>query len=188
VSALDRKSGSREQVGKPSPIARAWAAYPLQPPLTDLTIGAYTTASLLAIVGAAGISEPDLAKGWWLALVVGLIASIPTGGSGLADFLIFARHQSGQAAAIRHLLLILPTYPLFLAAILLGHADYAHGTISAAPLALTLIGQTILSAAGFAGGRLVFGTGIRVKRTAPRGDGIPSPARTTDAHPHGPAS
>jgi hypothetical protein len=62
MTALDRKSDSGEQVRKPSLLARVWTAYPLHPPLTDLTIGAYTTASLLAIAGAAGISEPDLAK------------------------------------------------------------------------------------------------------------------------------
>jgi uncharacterized membrane protein len=186
MTALDRERDSGEQVRKPSLLARAWAAYPLHPPLTDLTIGAYTTASLLAIAGAAGISEPDLAKGWWLALLVGLLASIPTGGSGLADFLIHARNHPAQAAAIRHLLFVLPTYPLFVAAILLGHSDYVHGTISAAPLALTLTGLTVLSAAGFAGGRLVFGNGIRVKRTNPRSGDVPSPARAGGAHPRRP--
>jgi uncharacterized membrane protein len=167
MSMLDQKSDSGEQVRRQSPFARVWAAYPLHPPLTDLTIGAYTTASLLAIAGAAGMSERDLTKGWWLALLVGLLASILTGGSGLADFLIVARNHRARAAAIRHLVLVLPTYPLFGAAVLLGHSDYVHGTISAAPLALTLSGLIVLSAAGFAGGRLVFDHGIRVKRTEP---------------------
>jgi polyisoprenoid-binding protein YceI/uncharacterized membrane protein len=180
MTALDRNSDSREQLRKQSALARAWTAYPLHPPLTDLTIGAYTTASLLAVTGAAGVSEPDLAKGWWLALLVGLLASIPTGGSGLAEFLILNRNHPARAAAIRHLLLVLPTYPLFLAAILLGHSDYVHGTISAAPLALTLTGMTILSAAGLAGGRLVFGHGIRVKRTAPGSDDAASAAREVE--------
>jgi len=187
MTAVDRKRDSRARVRTQSPFTRAWAAYPLHPPLTDLTIGAYTTASLLAIAGAAGISEPDLAKGWWLALLVGLLASIPTGASGLADFLIVARHHPARTAAIRHLLLVLPTYPLFLAAILLGHSDYVHGTISATGLALTLTGLTILSAAGFAGGRLVFGNGVRVKRTTPRSDDVPQPAPAADAHPRRPA-
>jgi hypothetical protein len=70
---------------------------------------------------------------------------------------------------IRHLLLVLPTYPVFTAAILLGHAGYAHGTISAVPLTLTLAGFTLLTAAGFTGGRLVFSNGLRVKRPPPRG-------------------
>jgi uncharacterized membrane protein len=187
MTGIDGKGDSPALVRKHSLLARVWAAYPLHPPLTDLTIGAYTTASLLAIAGAAGVSEPDLAKGWWLALLVGLLASIPTGGSGLADFLILVRNHRARAAAICHLLFVLPTYPLFVAACLLGHSDYVHGTISAAPLALTLTGLTVLSAAGFAGGRLVFGNGIRVKRTAPLGDDVPSPARAADAHPRRPA-
>ena len=179
----DRNSDSREQPRKQSALARAWTAYPLHPPLTDLTIGAYTTASLLAVTGAAGVSEPDLAKGWWLALLIGVIASIPPGGSGLADFLILDRNHPARTAAIRHLLFVLPTYPLFVAATLLGHSGYEHGTISAVPLALTLIGMTILSAAGLAGGRLVFRHGARVTRSAPHSDDADSQAREIEELP-----
>lgn len=169
MRTLGRGSVPRQVPGQRSPLARVWAAYPLHPPLTDLTVGAYTTASLLALAGASGLSEPSLAKGWWLALLVGLLASIPTGASGLAEFLTLGRDDPARPAVIRHLLAALLTYPLFIAAILLGHAGYRHGTIPAAPLALTLAGFTVLSAAGFLGGRLVFSRGMRVKRSAGRG-------------------
>jgi uncharacterized membrane protein len=163
VTTLHKESGSR-QTRPPSTLARVWAAYPLHPPLTDITIGAHTTAALLAVAGASGLAEASLAKGWWLALLVGLLASIPTGASGLAEFFALGRTHPARPAVIRHLLLVLPTYPVFTAAALLGHADYVDGTISEVPLALTLAGFTVLAAAGYAGGRLVFSNGLRVKR------------------------
>ena len=149
-------------------MARVWAAHPLHPPLTDITIGAHTTAALLAVASAMGLSEARTAHGWWLALLVGLLASIPTGASGLIDFLALGPEHPARPAAIRHLLLVLPTYPVFVSAVLLGHAGYVRGTIDTAPLALTLAGFTLLAGAGFAGGRLVFRAGLRVKRPQDR--------------------
>jgi hypothetical protein len=48
----------------PTALASTWAAYPVHPPLTHVTIGAYTTATILAIAAASGISEPNTTKGW----------------------------------------------------------------------------------------------------------------------------
>jgi hypothetical protein len=78
-----RSTGTASAVGRGPHLA----AYLLHSPLTDITIGAYTTATLLAIAGAASLAEASLAKGWWLAVLVGLLASVPTGASGLIAYL-----------------------------------------------------------------------------------------------------
>jgi uncharacterized membrane protein len=169
MTSVDRDTRTTQTSAAPSLLAKVWAAYPVHPPLTHFAIGAYTTASVLAVIGAAGASEPNMAKGWWLSLLVGLIGSIPTAASGLVEFLALRRDHPARPAVIIHLVLALLTYPWFIAAILLGHAGYLRGSVSTGPLALTLTGFAILTAAGVAGGRLVFSYGIRVKRQADQG-------------------
>lgn len=166
MTSPDPELDSRRTSPARSRLARAWAAYPAHPPLSHVTIGAYTTAALLGVVGAAGVSEPSLAKGWWLSLLVGLLASLPTAASGLVDFVSLARDHPARPTVIIHLSLALLTYPSFIAAILLGHTGYVHGSITAGPLVLTLVGFATLTATGFVGGRLVFRRGLRVRRSA----------------------
>ena len=166
MTGLDRYTQVTQKSTAPSSLARAWAAYPVHPPLTHFAIGAYATASLLAVVGAAGVSESNMAKGWWLSLLVGLIGSIPTAASGLVEFVTLRRDHPARPAVIIHLVLALLTYPWFIAAILLGHAAYVRGSVPAGPLVLTLTGFAMLTLAGIAGGRLVFSHGMRVKRSA----------------------
>jgi hypothetical protein len=55
------------------------------------------------------------------------------------------------------------TFPCFGAAIVLGHPSYLEGDIAPVPLTLTIAGFVGLTTAGFAGGRLVFTRGLRVK-------------------------
>jgi uncharacterized membrane protein len=173
IDGDQRRNGLGDSVGHPADpdergqssfgLARGWAAYPVHPPLTHVTIGAYTTATVLAVLGASGISKPDTAKGWWLALVVGFVSSIPTSASGLAEFLTLGRRHPARPAIVRHLLPALSTVPCFGAAIVLGHPSYEDGDIGPVPLTLTVVGFVVLTAAGFTGGRLVFTRGLRVK-------------------------
>ena len=66
---------------------RGLPGHPLHPPLTDATIGAYTVATVLAFLCQIGISEGNCTKGWWLALIVGLIVTGPTALTGFLDWL-----------------------------------------------------------------------------------------------------
>jgi uncharacterized membrane protein len=53
-------------------LVRGFPGHPLHPTLTDATIGAYTTATVLGILAFAGVSEVNLTTAWWLAILVGL--------------------------------------------------------------------------------------------------------------------
>ena len=55
------------------------------PPLTDVTIGAYTFAAIAAILAKAGVAEHGFARASWLALLVGAISSAPTVLTGTAS-------------------------------------------------------------------------------------------------------
>src|SRR6185437_901553 len=73
-----RTSGTRERM---NPL-RGFPGHPSHPPLTDVTIGAYTFATVAAILSKLGVAEHGLAQAWWLALVVGAISSALTVGTG----------------------------------------------------------------------------------------------------------
>ena len=48
-------------------LFRGLPGHPLHPPLTDVTIGAYTFATLMAVLSRAGVSEHNTATAWWQA-------------------------------------------------------------------------------------------------------------------------
>ena len=57
--------------------------HPIHPPLTDATIGIYTFATIAALADVTGISNNAATHGWWLALLAGLIFTVPTALTGL---------------------------------------------------------------------------------------------------------
>src|SRR4051794_19292943 len=59
-------------------LLRGVPGHPSHPPLTDATIGAYTFATIAAILSKLGVAEHPFAQAWWLALVVGAAASLLT--------------------------------------------------------------------------------------------------------------
>jgi hypothetical protein len=72
---------------KLSYLWRGLPGHPIHPPLTDATIGIYTFATIAAFIDVVGITSRTGAYGWWIALVVGLIMTVFTALTGLADWL-----------------------------------------------------------------------------------------------------
>jgi uncharacterized membrane protein len=76
---------------KLSYLVKGLPGHPLHPPLTHITIGLYTGATAFGVLSALGVSEENLATAWWLALVGGLIATVPTALAGLLDWIGITR-------------------------------------------------------------------------------------------------
>jgi uncharacterized membrane protein len=147
---------------KLSYLIRGLPGHPLHPPLTDATIGIYTGATIMGVLGAAGVSEENTTKAWWLALVVGLIVTGPTALSGLADWLTITWRTALWWTATWHLLSMVTATVFFLLAAVFGHDRYVDGAMGAATLILTLIGFGFLTLGGWLGGSVVFVHGMRV--------------------------
>jgi uncharacterized membrane protein len=143
-------------------LVRGFPGHPLHPPLTDATIGAYTAATAMAVLGALGVSEENLAKGFWLALLVGLAVTGPTALTGLLDWLTITPGTPLKRTATFHLLAMVSATVFFLLAAILGHADYVDGDVTAGPLLLTLAGFALMTLGGWLGGAIVFVHGMRV--------------------------
>jgi uncharacterized membrane protein len=136
--------------------------HPIHPPLTDATIGAYTFATVAGLAEAFGITEDAGAYGWWLALIFGLIVTVPTALTGLADWLTIERGTELWKTATTHLIAMVSATVFFGLAAIIGHDAYTRGDISGGGLILTLIGFGLLTTGGWLGGAIVYVHGMRV--------------------------
>jgi uncharacterized membrane protein len=143
-------------------LIRGLPGHPLHPPLTDATIGAYTAATVMGFASIIGVAEKSAAHGWWLALVVGLIFTVPTALTGLADWLTIDRESPLWRTATSHMLAMVTATVFFLIAALLGHSGYQHGAVRTGPYILTLIGFASMTAGGWLGGAITYVHGMRV--------------------------
>jgi uncharacterized membrane protein len=99
---------------------------------------------------------------WWLALVVGLVATVPTALTGLLDWLTISAGTPLWRTATLHLTAMVSATVFFLLAALLGHGAYGDGEVTGLPFLLTLIGFGLLTLGGWIGGAIVYVHGMRV--------------------------
>jgi uncharacterized membrane protein len=151
---------------KLSYLVRGFPGHPFHPPLTDATIGAYTAATAFAVLAAAGVSEENLTKAWWLSLLVGLAVTAPAALTGFVDWLGISRGTPLWRTATSHLLSMLIATGLFALTAFSGHDRYVEGEMSAQALAGTLFGFGFLTVGGWLGGSIVFVHGMRVLNLA----------------------
>jgi uncharacterized membrane protein len=130
--------------------------------MTDGAIGAYTAATVLAAVGAAGVAEPELAKGWWLVLIIALGFGALAAATGLVDWLSITRGTPLWRTATTHLVVMVSANALFGLAAILGHEGYVDGEVGTLALVFALCGFAALTVGGWIGGSIVFVHGMRV--------------------------
>ncbi|HWH55507.1 MAG TPA: DUF2231 domain-containing protein [Gaiellaceae bacterium] len=143
-------------------LIRGLPGHPIHPPLTDATIGSYTAATAMGFASIIGLAERPAAHGWWLALIVGLIITVPTALTGLADWLAIESGTPLKRTATSHLIAMVTATVFFLIAALVGHDGYTHGAVETLPYLLTLIGFASMTLGGWLGGAIVFVHGMRV--------------------------
>jgi uncharacterized membrane protein len=141
---------------------RGLPGHPLHPPLTDVTIGAYTFAFIAAILTKAGVAEHSTARAWWLALVVALASSVFTVLAGLIDWLGITRDTPLFRTATTHMLVMVTATAFFLLAAVFGHDCYVAADVSTGPFLLTIVGFLALTAGGWLGGAITYVHGMRV--------------------------
>lgn len=147
---------------KPSYLIKGFPGHPTHAPLTDATIGMYTLAAILAVLCAFGVSQENMATGWWLALVAGLIVNAPTAATGVVDWLELTWWTPLWRTATLHWIIMVSSTAFFGLAAIFGHDDYVAGDVSGTSLLLTLIGFVLLVLGGWIGGSIVYVHGMRV--------------------------
>ena len=147
---------------KATELVTGFPGHPTHPPLTDVVIGLYSGAAAFAVLSAVGVSEENLAVAWWLALVAGLVVTVPTALTGLLDWLTISWGTPLWRTATAHLLAMVTATVLFLVAAIVGHGGYVDREVTVFALALTLFGFALLTAGGWLGGSVVYVYGMRV--------------------------
>ena len=141
---------------------RGFPGHPLHPPLTDVTIGAYTFATVAALADVLGISDNAATHGWWLALIFGLITTSATALTGLFDWFDIRAGTPLKRTATTHMITMLSATVFFLIAAIVGHDSFMKGDVSSGPFILTVIGFVLLTLGGTFGGSIVYVHGMRV--------------------------
>jgi uncharacterized membrane protein len=147
---------------KLSYLIRGLPGHPIHPPLTDATIGIYTFATIAALADVTGISNNAATHGWWLALLAGLIVTVPTALTGLADWLTLEWGSEIWKTATLHLTAMVSATVFFGIAALTGHDSFKEGNVHTGQFVLTLVGFGLLTLGGWLGGSIVFVHGMRV--------------------------
>jgi hypothetical protein len=130
--------------------------------LTDATIGTYTFATVAGLAEIVGITENSGAYAWWIALIFGLIVTVPTALTGLADWLTITWRSDLWWTATYHLLAMVTATVFFGLAAIFGHDQYTAGNVNGGAFILTLIGFGFLTLGGWIGGSIVYVHGMRV--------------------------
>ena len=136
--------------------------HPIHPPLTDATIGTYTFATVAGLAEVTGITQNSGAYGWWIALIFGLIVTVPTALTGLLEWLSIEWGSELWKTATTHMIAMLSATVCFALAAIFGHAAYSHGNVSGGAYTLTVIGFLLMTLGGWLGGAIVFVYGMRV--------------------------
>jgi uncharacterized membrane protein len=147
---------------KPSYLIRGVPGHPLHPPLTDATIGAYTFATIAAVLSKLGIAKHGFAQAWWLALVVAIVLSSVTILAGLADYVQIRRGSELKKTATWHALANATASVFFILAAIVGHGGYADKAVTTGAFLLTLAGFVFLTIGGTMGGSITYVHGMRV--------------------------
>ncbi|HEX3806905.1 MAG TPA: DUF2231 domain-containing protein [Gaiellaceae bacterium] len=148
---------------KPSYLIHGLPGHPVHPPLTDVTIGAYTFAAIAGLLSKLGVAEHGLAQAWWLALIVALCSTVLTALTGFFDWLLITWGSDLWKTATLHAIANLTAGVLFLLAAVFGHGGYVRHAVTTGSFVLTLVGFATLALGGWLGGKLVFKYGMRVE-------------------------
>lgn len=143
-------------------LYRGTPGHPIHPPLTDATIGAYTFATVAAVLSKLGVWEEQAASAWAIALIVALVFSALTSLTGIADWVRITRGTPLFRTATAHMVAMLFATAFFLVAIGAGYGDGMDGAVNDSAFILTLVGFGLLTLGGWLGGTIVFHYGMRV--------------------------
>jgi uncharacterized membrane protein len=143
-------------------LIKGWPGKPLHPPLTDVSIGAYTVGVAMLVLGALGVEEEQMAHGALLAIGGGLAVAAPTAITGLLDWLDLEKGTPARRAATIHLFLMVTVTVLFAVTFVAQLDGYREDEVRTAAWILGLGAEGLLASGGFIGGTLTFVYGVRV--------------------------
>lgn len=135
-----------------------WLGHPLHPVITDIPIGAWTTAAVLD--GLELLGEEKYAPGADAAVTVGLAGAVGAAVTGLTDW--SGTHGEGRKLGLMHAMLNVGATALYITSLFLRRRKETRCTA----IGLSMLGYGVVSASAYLGGHLVYGKQIGVDHTA----------------------
>ena len=167
-------------------LLKGWPGKPSHPPLTDISIGAYTVGVVMLVLGALGVEEEQMAHGGLLAIGGGLAVAAPTAVTGLLDWLDLPKGTPVRKVATIHLFVMVSATVVFALTFLAQLDGYKHDEVKTLGWILGLGAESLLAVGGYIGGTLAFVYGVRTlkREDAPIGDAL-VPGRAEGRMPEG---
>lgn len=158
---------------------------PSHPPLTDISIGTYTAAVVMLLLGEFGVEEEAMAHGALLTISLGLLVAVPTAVTGLLDWRDLDVGSPARKIGTAHLVSMLVATALFATTWVAQLGGYRRGEIEGLAVLLGVTAFAVLLAGGFLGGTLAYVYGIRVLKRpdTPTADALIPGRAASDATP-----
>jgi len=138
--------------------------HPIHPMLVHFPIGFLVLSFLLDLVSMAFPEVPNLVRGSFYAMLLGIITALLAAVPGFVDYSDIRRDHPGKTTATRHMTLNLMVVAIYGINLWIRSSALSDPKISLLPLLLSIIGIGLLSVSGYLGGRLVYDQGIAVGR------------------------
>src|SRR5205823_3628134 len=145
--------------------------------LVHFPIGFLVLSFLLDLVSMAFPEVPNLVRGSFYAMLLGIITALLAAVPGFVDYSDIRRDHPGKNIATGHMVLNLFAVALYAVNLWLRIPVLNDPKVGLTPLILSFVGIGLLSASGYLGGRLVYDEGIAVGRHKRR---TPTPPETID--------
>ena len=157
-----------------SSLIKGFVGKPSHPPLTDISVGAYTVGVAMLVLGFLGVEEEQMAHGSLLAIGGGLAVALPTALTGLLDWLEIPKGTPARTTATTHLVMMVAATALFAFTFVAQLDGYDDGQVQTLALVLGLAAEALLTVGGYLGGAIVFVYGVRVlgRRDTPVPDAL----------------
>ena len=109
-----------------------------------------------------GCRTSSFAQAWWLALIIGLVTTVLTALTGLADWLTITWGSELWKTATLHLTAMVTATVFFGLSAIFGHGGYSERAVTTGAFILTLVGFVLLTTGGWLGGAITYVHGMRV--------------------------
>ena len=155
------KAGGKTGKNVEDALHGTWLGHPLHPVLTDVPLGAWTVAAALDLI-EAGTGRTNLARGADAAIAIGLIGAAGAAVTGLTDWhdTDNGSDDTARRIGLAHGLLNLTATALYTTSWILRRRRQRG-----AARAFGLFGYTVVVAAAYLGGTLVYGKKIGTDHT-----------------------
>jgi uncharacterized membrane protein/nitrite reductase/ring-hydroxylating ferredoxin subunit len=138
--------------------------HPIHPMLVHFPIGFLLLSFLLDLVSLAFPEVPNLVRGSFYAMLLGIITALLAAVPGFVDYSDIRRDHPGKVTATRHMILNLMVVAIYGINLWIRSSALSDPKISLPALLLSIIGVGLLSVSGYLGGRLIYDEGIAVGR------------------------